>query len=100
MIKRGVGLVCAHYAVEVPKEKGGPEFERWIGGYYETFWSVNPPWMMTKPILAKDHPITRGVKPFAIKDEWYYNMRFPAGHGRSDGYLKRRSPGQHTGGKG
>jgi type 1 glutamine amidotransferase len=23
-----------------------------------------------------DHPITRGVKPFAVKDEWYYNMRF------------------------
>jgi type 1 glutamine amidotransferase len=23
-----------------------------------------------------DHPITRGVKPFALNDEWYYNMRF------------------------
>ena len=23
-----------------------------------------------------DHPITRGVKPFAVEDEWYYNMRF------------------------
>jgi type 1 glutamine amidotransferase len=32
--------------------------------------------MMTKPILAKDHPITRGVKPFDINDEWYYHMRF------------------------
>ncbi|MDB5240606.1 MAG: signal peptide protein, partial [Spirosoma sp.] len=25
-----------------------------------------------------DHPITRGVKPFAIRDEWYYHMRFRA----------------------
>ena len=32
---------------------------------------------MTHPILAKDHPITRGVKPFEIPDEWYYHMRFP-----------------------
>jgi type 1 glutamine amidotransferase len=23
-----------------------------------------------------DHPIARGVKPFAIRDEWYFNMRF------------------------
>ena len=23
-----------------------------------------------------DHQITRGVKPFAINDEWYYHMRF------------------------
>jgi len=76
LTKRGVGLICAHYAVEVEKDKGGPEFERWIGGYFETFWSVNPTWMMTKPILAKDHPITRGVKPFDIQDEWYYHMRF------------------------
>jgi hypothetical protein len=24
--KKGVGLACVHYAVEVPKDKGGPEF--------------------------------------------------------------------------
>jgi type 1 glutamine amidotransferase len=76
LTKQGVGVLCAHYAVEVEKDKGGPEFERWIGGYFETFWSVNPTWLMTKAILAKDHPITRGVKPFEIKDEWYYHMRF------------------------
>jgi type 1 glutamine amidotransferase len=76
LTKQGVGVLCAHYAVEVEKDKGGPEFERWIGGYFETFWSVNPTWFMTKAILAKDHPITRGVKPFEIKDEWYYHMRF------------------------
>src|SRR5439155_261839 len=23
-----------------------------------------------------NHPITRGVKPFKIRDEWYYNIRF------------------------
>src|SRR5207237_9563177 len=25
-----------------------------------------------------DPPITRGVEPFAIQDEWYYNIRFQA----------------------
>jgi len=23
-----------------------------------------------------DHPIARGVKPFSVRDEWYFNMRF------------------------
>jgi type 1 glutamine amidotransferase len=78
LMKQGVGLLCAHYAVEVPKDRGGSEFLRWIGGYFETYWSINPTWSMTHPILAKDHPITRGVKPFDIPDEWYYHMRFPA----------------------
>ena len=27
-------------------------------------------------MLAKNHPITRGVKPFFINDEWYFHMRF------------------------
>ena len=26
-----------------------------------------------------DHPVTRGVKPFAVNDEWYYHMRFAEG---------------------
>ncbi|HJZ98186.1 MAG TPA: hypothetical protein VKE70_16865, partial [Candidatus Solibacter sp.] len=35
LMLKGMGLVCLHYAVEVPKEKGGPELLDWIGGYYE-----------------------------------------------------------------
>jgi type 1 glutamine amidotransferase len=78
LAKKGVGIACAHYGVEVPREKGGPEFLRWIGGYFETFYSVNPTWEATFTELPK-HPITRGVKPFKIMDEWYYNMRFAEG---------------------
>jgi len=75
MMRRGVGLLCAHYAVEVPANKGGKEFQDWLGGYYEHQWSCNPMWT---PEFAElpDHPITRGVKPFSIRDEWYFNMRF------------------------
>ena len=81
LMKKGVGLVGLHYAVEVPKGKPGNYFLDWIGGYFETFWSVNPHWTMKQPQLAKDHPITRGVKPFTVNDEWYYNMRFREGMG-------------------
>jgi len=74
-MKRGVGLMCAHYGVEVPKDKGGKEFQNWIGGYYEHEWSCNPMW---EPDFQEfpEHAITRGVKPFKIRDEWYFNMRF------------------------
>jgi len=76
LAKRGVGIACLHYAVEVPREKGGPEFLDWMGGYFEANWSVNPHWTLADTELAAGHPITRGVEPFAINDEWYYNMRF------------------------
>lgn len=74
-MKQGTGLVCVHYAVEVPKDRGGPEWLEWIGGYFEANWSVNPHWTAKFEKLP-EHPITRGVKPFEINDEWYYHMRF------------------------
>jgi type 1 glutamine amidotransferase len=75
LMDKGVGLVCLHYAVEVPKGEPGEKFRSWIGGYYETGYSTNPHWVAQIKNLP-EHPITRGVKPFAVKDEWYFNMRF------------------------
>lgn len=75
LMKKGVGLVCIHYAVEVPKGASGDAFLEWTGGYFETNWSVNPHWTAQFKHLPK-HPIANGVKPFSINDEWYYHMRF------------------------
>ncbi|HYE98012.1 MAG TPA: ThuA domain-containing protein [Planctomycetota bacterium] len=75
LMKKGVGLVCIHYAVEVPKGPSGDAFLGWIGGYFETHWSVNP-WWDADFLKMPEHPITRGVRPFKIRDEWYYHMRF------------------------
>jgi Trehalose utilisation len=74
---KGVGLGFAHYAVEVPAGVPGDAMHRWIGGYYETNFSVNPMW---KPAFDKlpNHPVMRGVQPFATHDEWYFNMRWAA----------------------
>ena len=90
-MKQGVGLCCLHYAVEVPNDKGGPELLRWIGGYYETGYSINPHWLATFSDLPK-HAVTRGVKPFTIEDEWYFNMRFPEGHSGVETILKATPP--------
>ena len=77
-MQRGVGLVCLHYAVEVPKGKPGANWLRWLGGYFETHWSVNPHWTANFATLPA-HAITHGVSPFAINDEWYFHMRFRDG---------------------
>ena len=77
-IDRGCGLMCMHYAVEVPVGKSGKALQNWIGGYYETGWSINPHWI-AESRLNKNHPITRGVNNFKVKDEWYFNMRFREG---------------------
>ena len=75
MMEKGVGIGCLHYAVEIPKGEGGDKFLDWMGGYYESGYSTNPHWTAEIKSLPT-HPITRGVKPFAVKDEWYFNMRF------------------------
>jgi len=77
-MKRGAGVVCLHYAVEVPVTPGGPEFKDWLGGYFEPNWSVNPHWDADFKSLPQ-HPVSSGVKPFATNDEWYFHMRFRDG---------------------
>lgn len=78
LMDKGVGLACIHYAVEPTIEKGQKEFLDWIGGAFEINWSVNPHWTANFKSLP-DHPITRGVQPFTIDDEWYFHMRFREG---------------------
>ena len=78
MMNKGVGIVMIHFTLEIPKGSGGDKFLDLVGGYYETNWSVNPVWT---PEFSKlpNHLITNGVKPFRIKDEWYFHLRFPEG---------------------
>lgn len=75
---KGVGLGFMHYGVEVPKGDPGQAMHRWVGGYYEHQFSVNPMWSPEFKSFP-EHPITRGVKPFSVKDEWYFNMRWTEG---------------------
>jgi hypothetical protein len=77
-VKRGAGYMAIHYGVEVNKGDQGNNYLQWMGGYFETLWSVNPWWTPDfKEFPA--HPVTRGVKPFSLRDEWYYHMRFVDG---------------------
>jgi len=74
LIDDKVGFVNLHYAVEYPKSQS-EHVLNWLGGYYETGFSTNPHWDAEIKSLP-EHPITRGVEPFKLRDEWYFNIRF------------------------
>ena len=78
LMKEGVGLACLHYAVMPPEGAAEDYFLDWIGGYYQVNWSVNPHWDAELKSFP-EHPVTRGVRPFTMNDEWYYHMRFREG---------------------
>jgi hypothetical protein len=84
---KGVGLGFAHYAVEVPAGAPGEAMQRWNAGYYETNFSVNPMWAPAFDSFPS-HPVTRGVKPFSNRDEWYFNMRWTS----DQSLMKRLTP--------
>jgi putative membrane-bound dehydrogenase-like protein len=104
LMDRGIGFACLHYAVEVPKDNGGPEFLEWLGGYFETHWSVNPHWVAEFNEFP-EHPVTRGVEPFSANDEWYFHMRFrpemegvtPILSAIAPDHTMRRPDGPHSG---
>jgi hypothetical protein len=72
-----IGLVPIHYACQVPSERGHVMLEG-VGGYYETYYSVNPFWTPEFDELPT-HPVTSGIDPFTIHDEWYYHLQFTDG---------------------
>jgi type 1 glutamine amidotransferase len=73
-IDKGVGWVNMHYAVDYKPEHGATVVG-WMGGFYDPRTSFNPHWDAELRNLPT-HPITRGVKPFTLRDEWYYNMHW------------------------
>jgi type 1 glutamine amidotransferase len=83
-VERGCGLVFMHYATIVPR-KHQDKWLNWVGGYFD--YETGPPpnnwysrikWTTSSPVLATpEHPISRGIRPFAINEEYYYNLRFP-----------------------
>ncbi|MGL6196484.1 MAG: ThuA domain-containing protein, partial [Thermoguttaceae bacterium] len=84
LANRGCSFVFMHYATLPNQEsKDGkvvstPDFEfvkNASGAVYEHFWTANP-FFVGKFDSFVEHPVTRGLMPFSIYDEWYFHMRF------------------------
>ena len=84
LLDRGIGLVVLHHALV--SYANWPEYEKIIGGRYAEPDPKKPGTVTEQvgwqhdvevPVLlvAKDHPITAGVKDFTIHDEIYWGYR-------------------------
>ena len=84
LMARGVGLVTFHFATFAP-DSLAPEVLAWTGGYFdwqndrgEREWHSKIETVETDLTLpSPSHPITRGVRPFRLLDEYYFDIRFP-----------------------
>ena len=84
LIERGCGLMTFHFSTFAPDELASQILE-WTGGYFD--WANDRgerEWYSAITMMQADvqlstpaHPISNGVRPFFLKEEFYYNMRFP-----------------------
>ena len=101
---RKIGLGAIHYAVEMVPGESNETLMESIGGAFEIHYSVNPHWEASFTSFP-DHPVSNGVEPFSIMDEWYFNMRFSEDRGRLTPILSavppdsamERPDGHHSG---
>lgn len=70
-----------HYGLDFGIPEGDAALKRKIGGTFEQRWSVNPMFEANFESFA-EHPVSRGVRPFSMYDEWYFNIRFDAADGK------------------
>lgn len=103
LMDRGVGFVAIHYTVFVPGERGGEQFLDWLGGYFDYQSNKSDPrgwYSKIRTFTAKvtpassKHPISRGLTPFDLKEEFYYNIRFRPGDSRLTPILSVPTPGE------
>ncbi len=75
-VKGGMSIMFMHYGVHPTKEIAEKYYHKWIGGFYDDDFSVNPSWVADIR-TRKGHPVGRGVKELTAFDEFYWNLNFP-----------------------
>ena len=96
-MKRGCGLVFFHWSTFHPKRFHG-QITEWVGGYFD--YETGPPprqWYSAiqtwrAEAIPEEHPITRGVKPFRVEEEFYYRIRFRENDPRLKPVVTTRPP--------
>jgi type 1 glutamine amidotransferase len=99
-MKRGCGFVQFHWTTFNPS-RFHDKITEWSGGYfdYETGTAPNKwssaiqTWTGPVTLGTPQHPIARGVKPFQVQEEFYYQIRFRENDPRLKPILLTRPPG-------
>lgn len=94
-MERGCGVVALHYSTFSP-DKYAQEILKWYGGYFDYegpdgkkqpqkgWYSKIKTTSSDIKFVNPEHPIHKGVKPFKMKEEWYYELRFAS---KGQGYI-------------
>jgi len=82
LIQRGCGLITFHFSTFGP-DKHADRMFKWTGGYFDWETDGKRKWYSAiktidtqVQIASAGHPLTYGVRPFRMREEFYYNMRF------------------------
>ncbi len=83
-MKRGCGLVTIHWSTFFPSTRAGDLMLDWVGGHFDyqsgpapSHWaSAIQHATANVKVGTKEHPICRGVNPFRLREEFYYQIRF------------------------
>jgi type 1 glutamine amidotransferase len=86
-IKRGCGFGTFHFST-FASEANRRQILEWSGGYFQWETDGLRKWYSAIKVMDAElvlptpsHPIVRGVQPFQLREEYYYNLRFdPADH--------------------
>ena len=90
-MRGGCGLAVLHWCLEAGTPEGAGFLRDYLGGWFEVDYSVNPMWLAKfDPIVP--HETTRGVRPYTIYDEFYFNLRLPEVPGRRTAVLEAVPP--------
>jgi len=97
---RGCGYVQFHWTTFNPS-RVHDQITEWVGGYFDyekgpaanKWFSAIQTWEGTTVLGSPEHPISRGVQPFKIREEFYYNLRFRDADPRVTPIIKTRPPG-------
>jgi len=81
-IDRGCGFLTFHFSTFAP-DQYAPQVLDWSGAYFDWEENGQKKWYSaiqtqeTKVELPHaEHPVCRGIRPFSMKEEFYYNLRF------------------------
>ncbi len=97
---RGCGFVQFHWTTFNPS-RVHDQITEWVGGYFDyekgpaanKWFSAIQTWEGPTTLGSPEHPISRGVKPFSIREEFYFNLRFREQDNRVKPIIVTRPPG-------
>ena len=79
---RGCGLITFHFSTFAPDQYSEQMLD-WTGGFFDWEDNGERKWYSAIRTLETDveiatpaHPVSRGLKPLKMKEEFYYNLRF------------------------